>query len=264
MKVSDSETWIDSLKGIAIIGVILVHSYCGRLPLFLGEVSGNGKYGVQLFFLISAYLTFVSLKKHFGKIPYNFKTIVSWWLKKFSKLIPLYYFSLLINIYVSIKTDWLGTAWRINIPNIIFHFLFLHGLVPKYNNSIIGVEWYIGVLAIFYMIAPLLFKHINSIEKSIISFLVSIAGSNIIIQCVKLFLPSETESNYYLYTYINESSVIAQLPVIMFGIFLYFIINKCLTLEKINNKKLLSYCFLIFSLLMILGEFYEKNTLFAI
>ena len=55
-------TWIDSLKGIAICGIVMVHSDTLGLPWLLEKIGDAGKCGVQLFFLLSSYLTFVSLE----------------------------------------------------------------------------------------------------------------------------------------------------------------------------------------------------------
>lgn len=59
-------TWIDSLKGIAICGIVMVHNSASSLPGLFGKIENTGKNGVQLFFLLSAYLTFVSLERFFN------------------------------------------------------------------------------------------------------------------------------------------------------------------------------------------------------
>ena len=56
--------WIDGLKGVAILGVILIHCGGASLPFPLSNVGDAGKYGVQLFFLISGYLAFLSYANH--------------------------------------------------------------------------------------------------------------------------------------------------------------------------------------------------------
>ena len=45
--------WIDALKGIAICGVVMIHSGGSNMPSYLGAIGAVGKNGVQLFFLIS-------------------------------------------------------------------------------------------------------------------------------------------------------------------------------------------------------------------
>lgn len=42
--------WIDAMKGIAILGVVLIHSGAGDiLPSVLGKIASIGNRGVQIF-----------------------------------------------------------------------------------------------------------------------------------------------------------------------------------------------------------------------
>lgn len=54
-------TFLDSLKGWGILAVIMVHSGAAGLPGVMGRIGEAGARGVQLFFLISAFLTWGSL-----------------------------------------------------------------------------------------------------------------------------------------------------------------------------------------------------------
>lgn len=176
---SDKIKWVDSMKGIAICGVVMAHTGASTLPSVLGIIGGNGNRGVQLFFVISGYLTFLSL--HNNKDSINF-----WWFKKFAKLAPLYYIALVIGTMAEGRVEWLGREEHISTLNFVVHLLFLHGFVPHYCNSIIGGEWYLGTLTIFFMIAPLLYKYINTLERAFYSLIAFIALSclNIIVSQV--------------------------------------------------------------------------------
>lgn len=94
-KVSDMDRfnnlkWVNSMKGIAICGVVMAHTGGNTLPSVLGIIGGNSNRGVQLFFVISGYLAFLSLHNNKDSVNY-------WWFKKFVKLVPLYYISLVIS-----------------------------------------------------------------------------------------------------------------------------------------------------------------------
>ena len=57
--------WITKAKGLAIIGVVAVHTVqVFDITGLIVEIADAGKYGVSLFFIISAYLTFMSFDKH--------------------------------------------------------------------------------------------------------------------------------------------------------------------------------------------------------
>lgn len=139
------------MKGIAICSVIMAHTGANALPSILGMAGGNGNRGVQLFFVISGYLTFLSLQN-------NKESVVGWWVKKFIKLLPLYYIALIISTFGGGQSAWLGSEGHISGLNFIAHLFLLHGFIPHYCNSIIGGEWYLGTLVIFYMLAPFLYS----------------------------------------------------------------------------------------------------------
>lgn len=52
---------IDSLKGIGILGVVLVHYSIKASNDLISGIVFNGARGVQLLFIINAYLIFTSL-----------------------------------------------------------------------------------------------------------------------------------------------------------------------------------------------------------
>lgn len=79
---------IDALKGIGILGIILVHYDLHSSNDLIAGIVFNGARGVQLMFVINAFLIFNSL----SKIDLNRKNIIMWWKHKFLRLIPLYYF----------------------------------------------------------------------------------------------------------------------------------------------------------------------------
>lgn len=78
---------IDSLKGLGMLGIVLVR-YGLEGTGVLGRVVSNGARGVQLLFVINAFLVFHSL----NNIQWNRESIVAWYKRKFVRLIPLYWF----------------------------------------------------------------------------------------------------------------------------------------------------------------------------
>lgn len=189
--------------------------------------------------------------------------LATWWKKKFIKLIPLYYLMIIICYLAEGGSSyWLGSEESISFFNVLSHVFFVHGLFPHYTDSIIGVEWYLGVLAIFYFLVPILYKYINSLEKSIGLFVISIPICYTVKEIAYRYLPA-VEDTYIYTTYIDTFGIMAQLPVILLGIILYFIMLE-FDLQNIKEKKIISYGLLIFALIMILGQAYQKNKLYMI
>lgn len=159
--------WIDALKGLAICGVVMVHSEGMGFPKEIAKIASFGQYGVQLFFMISAYLAMYSPSNFYeSRNEIKLKTVLIWWKKKFINLLPLYWLALIVYIVLTGgQPYWLGEEGKITLYNAIFHFLFLHGSVPRYINSIIGGEWYLANLAIMYIVIPHIYKFVDRFRK---------------------------------------------------------------------------------------------------
>lgn len=145
------KNWLDSLKGIAILSVVCVHNGVEGLESNISHqiISQMGS-GVQLFFIISGYLAYFSLENYMKDREQTIWEAVKWVILKIIRLMPLYYLSIILSLLLNGTGGryWLGSLPQITGTNIIFHFLFLHGLNPYYVNSIIGggmVYWFAGL-----------------------------------------------------------------------------------------------------------------------
>src|SRR5689334_2851146 len=80
--------YLDALRGIAVLLVLMVHAgelnTGATLTPVLTNFIESGKYGVQLFFLISAFTIFYTLHKG-DKSSRNFL------IRRFFRIAPLYY-----------------------------------------------------------------------------------------------------------------------------------------------------------------------------
>lgn len=254
--------WIDSLKGLAILGIIMIHSGGAKLPDPLGIVARFGGSGVQLFFVISALLTFLSLEK-VSTCSRCFVTYSNWFLKKVISLCPLYYLTLVLSILVTGGNSyWYGSEGGITIWNVISHVTFTWGFVPHYCNSIMGGEWYLGTLVIFWIMAPFLFRIINSFERSIVFFFCTTITCKYINAFVNNRIP-ETPDSYIYEVYFRDFWIFAQLPVLALGICLFFIFGTICKIE-IKEKRLLSGGLLLFSIIMLWGQMNYRNALYDI
>jgi peptidoglycan/LPS O-acetylase OafA/YrhL len=258
MENNKSLNWVDALKGLAICGVVCVHSGGKNLPSIYGIIGANGSKCVQLFFLISAYLTYISLDHYYKNRTetITFSSMKKWWARKFLRLIPMYYVALAVYAPLSPRFNgWLGSEGHVTIKNFISHLLFLNGLIPHYANSIIGVEWYLGVLGIFYMIAPFIYKYVDSFEKSAILFVLATVGSSYINDFGYARVPmvtDEVDSQIYS-SFFGTHWIITQLPTLVIGIMIYFLL-KSNAFANIKHKKILSVVLFLYSCFMALAE----------
>ena len=163
----------------------------------------------QLFFIISAYLTWRSLSHH----GLDVKTF---WKKRFLKIAPLFYLAVVLALL-------LPRPHFTSIPDFLSHILFLNGLNPVWTNSIMGVEWYIADLALFYLLVPVLWKVIKDLRSAVIvlegSIILSIAFTVITNQIVDMSVPAY---EMYFHTF----CIINQLPVLLMGIVAFYLVEK--------------------------------------
>ena len=240
--------YIDSLKGWAILAVIMIHSGAALIPGIVGEIGALGSRGVQLFFLISAFLAWKSLNKQIEKKQDNsLKCRFAWFGARLLRLTPLYYVFLAIYIFLIFKANYpaLGGIESITASNVVSHVLFLHAFNPYHVNSIIGVAWYIGDLVIMYAITIFLHKFIKGLEDALAWF----CGSVI----VGYFLCSVLNAAYLIddvsvwSSYIWTFSIFVEFPCYLLGIVVYYIIQSE-TVEHMRGNKKLSRVILIGSL----------------
>lgn len=256
---NEHETWADALKGIAMCGVLMIHSGANSLPGFMGKLGQTGARGVQLFFLISAYFAFRSLAGTAGngKNTVGFREIKNWWVRRFVKLLPLWYAALFLYLVLIREGEpyWLASRGKVSVPNIVSHVFLLHGFNPYYINSILGIEWYLADLAIFYLIAPFLYRKITSFKRALCFLAATVLGVSCIQDIACALIP---QADAYLFeTYINTFCFLAQLPVFAIGICLYHLRREAECFVNLQHKKRYSYAILILCTGMIIGLMYR-------
>jgi peptidoglycan/LPS O-acetylase OafA/YrhL len=168
----------------------------------------------------------------------------------------MYYLGLIVSLVVAGVGPryWLGDLQGVSILNIIFHVLFLHGFVPFYADSIIGTEWYLGALAIIYLLGPIMYKFINSLERACVFFILSGVISLEMVTLFKTINPN-CIAGYVWDSYCEVFVFFAHLPEIAMGILLYFLIKEFgLRLANVTNKNLVSFSMIFIAVLLFYGN----------
>ena len=134
---------IDALRGVAAMAVVLFHLTTRYMELFSFKALPSlsfpyGHYGVNLFFIISGFVIFMTLEK--TARPMDF--VVS----RFSRLFPVYWAAIFVTFAV---THALGLPGKlVGFGTAMGNMLMLHGLfrVPHVD----GVYWTLEVELLFY------------------------------------------------------------------------------------------------------------------
>lgn len=143
----------DIIRAIALLQIILYHSWvlcknvspsAPNVPLL---ISYGGEIGVTCFFVLSGFGIYYSLNKMDNNKSLSFTSFAK---KRCIRILPHYYFSLIISVFLLDGAYWLSkeNAWA-----IISHFLFLHTFSPNAQGAVNGVLWTMGVIIHYYIIA---------------------------------------------------------------------------------------------------------------
>lgn len=240
----EREAWLDWLKGMAICGVVMTHIAREDLPEILEKIAQFGANGVQLFFVISGCLLFKSYSN-------NKAGAKKWYIKRFLRLIPLYWMYLVVSLLLDGRGPryWLGTRDEITFNNILSNFTFTNGFNPYYINSI-GITWYIADLAIFILLIPILFKIIKNMSNAIVSLLLGILICPLIIRELEKITPIPDSYLWLDYLYL---CILNQFPVLICGILSYFIIERILLnkMEVLCGGRKMLLCILLFCVVLL-------------
>jgi peptidoglycan/LPS O-acetylase OafA/YrhL len=157
--------YVDALRGWAVLGVIL-----GHCALFLPPASPTayrlllvGGQGVQLFFITSAFTLCRSASARSGER----RPTVNFLIRRVFRIVPMFY--LAAGFYL-----WLW-GWRdapmftpggpsVSWGEIVATLTFANGFGPYWHNRVVPGGWSVVVEMYFYLLFPLLFRWVRSLE----------------------------------------------------------------------------------------------------
>lgn len=220
---------VDLLKTFSIIMIIICHvsQKIKGLPLIVDNINRLGQLGVQIFFVMSAYLCCVTSEK----MNMAGADIKNFYLKKFLRLAPAYWFAIVfyqllfkfvkvLNLPIRIYTDTSGINCAIN-------FTLLNNLFPKACNSIVPGGWSISCLWIFFIIFPFVARKCNNLRQAVNIYIVSMILVLLYGVSEIFVLGNIIENNTFLYF-----NIIPQLPCFITGILLFFYEREAITLKR--------------------------------
>ncbi|WP_212000345.1 acyltransferase [Chitinophaga sp. HK235] len=215
--------YVDALRGLAILGVVLVHCQIEafHFPAPLENLLGSGARGVQLFFVASAFTLFLSLnnRTNTGETSY-----VNFFIRRFFRIAPMYWLGIIYYLFQDGYGPryFLGDAAGISTANIVSNFFFVHGINPYWINSLVPGGWSITVEMAFYCLIPFLYQRIKNLGQAVNFFLIACFIRLLLHIVFKKFVLISDPRLWgdFLTLYLP-----AQLPVFACGIIMYFLIS---------------------------------------
>ena len=164
--------FFDALRGIAVLGVVLVHAmiFLSSLGInvtrSLSPLISSGQYGVQLFFIASA----VTLAYSHDRRKETGPSTRDFFLRRYFRIAPMYTLAALL--YTGI------TCARHGLPNldaVALNLCFLHPYSKEAFNTVPPGGWSVGVETQFYVLLPLLLPVVRNLRASLVFLAVSLA-----------------------------------------------------------------------------------------
>ncbi len=155
--------YIDALRGVAILGVILTHARFAVTGL--SEITQNyavlAARGVELFFILSA-VTLLSVYQD-QKISYGqFLT------RRFFRIAPMFYLGACFYSLILVVTHQPLPP----VVDIFATFLFMHIWVPSAVNEVVPGGWSIGNEAMFYLLFPVMAVYLVTLRRIAVIFVI--------------------------------------------------------------------------------------------
>ncbi|EPK7571290.1 acyltransferase family protein [Klebsiella michiganensis] len=224
---SQSKNWspeLDGLRGYASLWVVLGH-ICNLTECNIPIIS-SPSIGVDVFILLSGYLMAKNYAERQHVEPWtSFKTVTSFWVRRFFRIAPLFYVLLIVAILLgnvfgdfreAIGNVWLSTQTDADkygdssVANFFAHISFAFGFLPYYSARTTIPDWSIGLEMQYYAIFPVIMLFImwfGFIKTSISLMIICVISS--------LLAPD------YFSEFTRPSMIVFKLPLFISGMLIY-------------------------------------------
>ena len=203
---------IESLRGVAALGVLVHHVALFPPPHFIGPNWANTladalSYGVSLFFVISAFTLMHSWHSRRSETS----SLIPFYLRRLFRIAPLYFVWLAGRLVVDFSAGTIHSNEEIALSAS-----FLFNFFPGHETGIVWNSWTIGLEVFFYLVFPLLAAFTTSFTRAICLLGASLAAWLLL----KTGL-AHLQSVDPIYGSFYRFSIFRHLPAFMMGIVTY-------------------------------------------
>ncbi|MBY0501817.1 MAG: acyltransferase [Alphaproteobacteria bacterium] len=227
--------------------LVVIHHYYQIVPYNFNStiwnwLSVHGKSGVELFFLISGFIIYLSSKN---------KTILSFWKSRFCRIFPAWWFYLSIFAFLIIyfPSIW-GVFHKFEIGHFIKSFLYMRGThstveFPVHSYPLISQGWSLNLEIFFYTIFSLCLFMRNGYRIlwcSIFIFFFIFSKMGFIVNLTSIFYSNSSIIVFVfglLIAYFYENEITSP-PLVLVALFLIGMYGL-FTFESVGTPRYMSY-----------------------
>ncbi len=216
---SDKIRAIDAVRGWAIFLVTVVHTAAifVNMPWPIKKATNFGWYGVQLFFIASAFTLLMSWNRNIVRG----NSIGEFFKRRFFRIAPMYYLGTLFYFLVRPPGE------TFDFFQLFYSMSFINSWHPDWLGvtdgfwSVVPGGWSISVEFCFYLIFPILAIYINSLNRSLLFFCASLLLSFMSFDMAD-FLFNSKDNNIYAFFWMPSQLVVFSLGFIAY----YFVFGN--------------------------------------
>ncbi|WP_189622986.1 acyltransferase family protein [Pseudocitrobacter faecalis] len=227
----------DILRGLAAISVIFFHViYLTDVPYssVYFWITGRFDFFVRVFFMISAF----SMAYVYSNNINTIRDIKIFYLKRAFRIIPLFYFVIILNFILLNITSNKPSS----LDDIILNSLFVFSLIPGKHASLIGGGWSIGIEMIFYLLFPFFLVIASNLRSAIISFILLLIVSIITTKYYSIYLDGRLNN-------FGKLNILAHTQYFIMGFIVY---HAWIKYNATINKTLSGILFILSLIVMVL------------
>ena len=219
--------WIDALRGWAFLGVLVCHvsqKLGNGLPGWMGYWVSDGRFGVQLFYIVSCLTLLMSLESRSRR---EARPVAAFFIRRLFRIAPMFWLAIIF------YTSFFGresTAWAphgVSASTIAATALFVHGWHPASINAAVPGGWSIAVEMNFYLLLPLFFTWVTSLRRAVwwavLGLLLSVGADRFLLHFVQ---PHVAAGNMSEFLSFRQFWLPSQIPIFALGAVLFHVLRQ--------------------------------------
>jgi exopolysaccharide production protein ExoZ len=180
---------VDLLRGLAILGVVTVHCI-GVFPTHvapLDSILKLGRYGVQLFFVASAFTLLMMWER---RALTDAQPVLAFFVRRVARIIPMFWIASIFYLLINGTGPSYFAPSGIGALEIGLTLLTLHGWWPSAFNSVVPGGWSIAVEMTFYAMFPFLAVRLRGLNSILLTIFISSTSALLAQTVLRNFLSS--------------------------------------------------------------------------